>query len=120
MLIAVHDAAQHLESRDCRIVRLPDCRQGAIWRGLAYPLDPAGDRIDIDGEAFPPGVCGPAEAPARFAVIDGAEEAYLLVGGPAAACERAAQAMSMMSTACTRNLPREGRSALPRRILIPP
>lgn len=95
MMIAIFNGSQVFETRECALVRLPDGREGAIWRGLAYPLELPDGRIDIGSEAFPPGDCVHREASVgatqpNFAVIEGIEEAYVLLSGPGIACETAA------------------------------
>lgn len=91
-MVSIFDQLQLLEIRECRVVVLPDRRRAAMWRGLAYPLLPPGAQIDVDGEAIPPGLCSEHEnaAGSGFALIDGAEEAYLVLAGDFAACERSA------------------------------
>src|SRR5882762_4513098 len=98
MMISIFNGPQLFETRECAIVRLPDGREGAIWRGLAYPLDIPNNRIDMGGEAFPPGDCAHRDASIRvpqtnFAVIEGIEEAYILLSGPSLSCETAAGAL---------------------------
>jgi len=96
MMISVYDGTQLLEARECRCVRLPDGRDGAIWRGLAYPVLAPGAKIDVGGEAIPPGDCAvqePSRAASSFAVIEGEEEAYVLLAGLATSCESAAAAL---------------------------
>jgi len=91
--ISVHENGQLLETRDCRAVALPDGAVGVFWRGLIYPVSD-GDRIDIAGPASRPGD-GAVERsscpiPARFTVIEGAEESYLLIQGSVLDREQAA------------------------------
>lgn len=98
MMISIFNNAQLFETRECALVRLPDGREGAIWRGLAYPLELPDHRIEMGGEAFPPGDCVHRDpsirAPqANFAVIEGVEEAYVLLSGPSLSCETAAGAL---------------------------
>jgi hypothetical protein len=98
MMISIFNNAQLFETRDCSLVRLPDGREGAIWRGLAYPLELPDHRIEMGGEAFPPGDCVHRDASIRapqanFAVIEGVEEAYVLLSGPSLSCEAAAGAL---------------------------
>lgn len=99
-MISVYDGTQLLEVRECRTVSLPDGRAGVIWRGLAYPvLEPDG-RIDLNGEAFLPGSCElqePRQPASRFAIIEGGEEAYVLLSGNAALCESVARALKAAS-----------------------
>ena len=86
------DNGRVIDEAQCRTVILPDGRQGAVWRGLAYPLA-ADSQIDAGGEAFPPGDCRdgtPALDPARrWTAIEGAD-AYLIVEGSILDAERAA------------------------------
>jgi hypothetical protein len=98
MMISIFNRGQLFETRKCALVRLPDGREGAIWRGLAYPLELPDCRIEMGGEAFPPGDCLHRHASIRapqsnFAVIEGVEEAYLLLSGPSLSCETAAGAL---------------------------
>jgi hypothetical protein len=91
--IVVRDGTARLETRPCRVLLLPNGATGALWRGLVYPVG-KDSGIDIAGDAFAPGLCRPppgggAES-AGFAVIEGAEEAYLLLSGPVAVRETAA------------------------------
>jgi len=55
MMISIYIGTQIFETRECTLVRLPDGRDGAIWRGLAYPLELPDYRINMGVEAFPPG-----------------------------------------------------------------
>ncbi|CAO3424320.1 hypothetical protein [Azospirillum endophyticum] len=92
--VSIYDGAQLLERRDCRTTLLPDQRTAAIWRGLAYPLL-EGERIDVSGEAVVPGAASPPAAgasrpDARFAVVEGVGEAYLLIQGSVIDREQAA------------------------------
>jgi hypothetical protein len=95
MMIAIFNSGQPFETRACEIVLLPDGRQGAIWRGLAYPLALPDHRIDMESQAFPPGDCGPSRlksaARTDFAVVEGVDEAYILLSGTVAVCEDAAR-----------------------------
>ena len=98
MMISIFNSAELFETRECALVRLPDGRDGAIWRGLAYPLELPDGRIDIGGTAFPPGDClhraVSIQAPLiSFAVIEGVEEAYVLLSGPSTSCEITAGAL---------------------------
>ncbi|MGJ5154154.1 hypothetical protein [Bradyrhizobium sp. HKCCYLR1023] len=93
MMIAILNGGQLFETRACELVLLPDGRQGAIWRGLAYPLALPDHRIEINNEAFPPGACVPSRAQhaaqTNFAVIEGVDEAYILLSGTVTDCEKA-------------------------------
>src|ERR1700694_1009590 len=98
MMISIFNSSQLFETRECALVRLPDGRDGAIWRGLAYPLELPDHRIEMGGEAFPPGDWLHRDASIRapqtkFAVIEGVEEAYVLLSGPSLSCETAAGAL---------------------------
>jgi hypothetical protein len=95
MMISIFNSGQLFETRECALVRLPDGREGAIWRGLAYPLELPDQRIEMGSEAFPPGECLHRDvsilAPqSNFTVIEGVEEAYVLLSGPSLSCETAA------------------------------
>lgn len=92
--VSIYDGAQLVERRDCRTTLLPDQRTAAIWRGLAYPLL-EGERIDIAGEAVVPGTASPpavgaSRADARFTMVEGVGEAYLLIQGSVIDREQAA------------------------------
>src|ERR1700736_891605 len=65
MMISIFNRGQLFETRECALVRLPDGREGAVWRGLAYPLELPDHRIEMGGEAFPPGDCVHREASIR-------------------------------------------------------
>jgi hypothetical protein len=98
MMTSIFSGAQLFETRDCAPVRLPDGREGAIWRGLAYPLKNPDNHIDINGEGYPPSECtngkvGTEPVPTNFALIDGAEEAYVLLSGAVISRETAAEAL---------------------------
>src|SRR5258708_40372396 len=82
MMISIFNSGQLFETRECALVRLPDGREGAIWRGLAYPLEPPDQHIEMGGDAFAPGDCLHRDVSiqahqANFAVIEGVEEAYV-------------------------------------------
>jgi hypothetical protein len=98
MIISIFNRSQLFETRECTLVRLPNGREGAIWRGLAYPLELPNHHIQMESEAFPPGDCMPRDASVgapqtNFAVIEGVEEAYVLLSGPSLSCETAAGAL---------------------------
>lgn len=89
-LIQVLDGDRQLESRVCRLLRLRDGRAAAVWRGLAFAIGP-GDTIDISESGVPPAECLPAAAPSphagpglRWGLVEGAEEAWVLVAGSVA------------------------------------
>ena len=93
--IVVCDGADRLEARRCRIMTLPNGRAGAIWRGLAYPID-GGNLIDIAGQAWPPTDCTPdivSMSDPGSASIEGADETYLLLQGSVAVREAAAASL---------------------------
>jgi hypothetical protein len=70
-----------LNKRRCPLVRLRDGRSAVLWRGLAFPVLP-GDRINIAEDAYPITETLPsATLPNAFAVIDGQDEAYILMAG---------------------------------------
>ncbi|CAO3444033.1 hypothetical protein [Azospirillum largimobile] len=91
--IDVYENEQLLETRTCRTTRLSGETLGVLWRGLAYPVF-KGNRIDIAGSAFVPGTTpadqSPRQLPGRFAIIEGADDAYLLIEGSVLDCEQAA------------------------------
>lgn len=97
-MISIFNRGQLFETRECALVRLPDGREGAVWRGLAYPICQPDARVEVEGEAFPPGDCLHEGASIRapqthFAVIEGVEEAYILLSGAGLSCETAAGAL---------------------------
>jgi hypothetical protein len=79
IIVAIFDADQPVETRRCRLVHLPDDTRAALWRGLAWPIG-TGDRIDVAGPAFPLLPQDPPGSP-RFGLVDGAEEAWLVLEG---------------------------------------
>lgn len=88
--ILVLDGNQPLEDRACRLVRLRDGRPAAIWRGLAYPLTDS-EAIDISAVGIPPSECLPAQGSElikgpdrRWGIVEGMEEAWVLVAGTVA------------------------------------
>ncbi len=79
--VTIYDDVATLVTRKCRLVRLRDGRDAAVWRGLAFPVL-FGDRIDVAGEAWPvPETASFANVPKPFGVIDGPSEAYVLIAG---------------------------------------
>jgi hypothetical protein len=98
MMISIFNSGQLFENRECALVRLPDGREGAIWRGLAYPLELPDHHIDMGREAFPPGDClhwhaSIAATQPNFAIIEGVEEAYVLLSGPSISRETTARTL---------------------------
>jgi hypothetical protein len=96
-LVSIFDGPQLLEARECRPAQLADGRQAAIYRGLAFPLLPPGDAIDVSGEAHPPallstiavGLADPSLA-RPYAIITGDNSAYVLLAGSSLEAEKAA------------------------------
>ncbi|MBW6398951.1 hypothetical protein KPL78_13890 [Roseomonas sp. HJA6] len=87
VLVRVLDADRPLEDRTCRLLRLRDGRQAAVWRGLAYPLRDDG-AIDVAGPGIAPAEClppardvGTTEQSLRWGIVEGAEEAWILLAG---------------------------------------
>jgi len=78
-LITVVDGNESVESRRCRLVPLPDGTKGALWRGLVWPIA-IGSTIDVAGPAFSLLPQDPPVGP-RFGLVDGAEEAWLVLEG---------------------------------------
>lgn len=90
--IAVFDREELIETRECREMQFPDGRPGALWRGLVFPIE-AGDRIDVSREGTQPSQCtrsGATTGRREFAVVEGADEAWLLVAGDVVNRDRAA------------------------------
>lgn len=87
-LVRVLDGDQHLDDRVCQLVRLRDGGLAALWRGLAYPIGP-GDVIDVSRDGVSRTECLPearssVATPAgtqRWTVVEGADEAWLLISG---------------------------------------
>lgn len=97
MQISVFDGSQLVEVRACTLMQLPDGRQAAIYRGLAFPLMPSGNSINIAEEAHPPVPAAPIETMKSgnepnvpYAVVSGVDQAYIFVAGSAMDLERAA------------------------------
>jgi hypothetical protein len=88
IMVSIFDADQQVEARACRLVYLPDGTRAALWRGLAWPIA-AGERIDVSGPAFPLLQPSPNSAP-LFGIIDGADEAWLILDGSVALRDTAA------------------------------
>ena len=87
VLVRVLDADRPLEDRTCRLVRLRDGRQAAVWRGLAYPLRDDG-AIDVAVPGVAPAECLPSAGDVgstpqllRWGVVEGADEAWVLLAG---------------------------------------
>lgn len=83
--ITIQDGERLVERSVCRRVMMPNGQVGAIWRGQAFPLLD-GDVIDIAGEFETPSACLPlvdslGSLGTAYALIEGAEEACLLIGG---------------------------------------
>ena len=62
MKVKVKFGAETFEERECRPVRLPDGREGAVWRGQAFAL--VDGEIDAAGEGLAPSLCREAAADA--------------------------------------------------------
>jgi hypothetical protein len=91
IMAAIVDVDQPIETRPCRLVHLPDGTRGALWRGLAWPIG-VGDRIDIAGPAYPLLAQEPPPG-TLFGLIDGAEEAWLVLDGSVTIRDTAASAL---------------------------
>src|ERR1051326_5471470 len=79
IMVRVVDSDHALETRRCRVVHLADGTRAALWRGLAWPLS-SGDRINLSGPAFTLLSEDRSDRP-RFGLIDGADEAWLVLEG---------------------------------------
>ncbi len=87
MPVRVLDAGEPVEDAELRPMRLPDGRLGALWRGQVFPLAADGS-IDIAGPFAPAGGCRPWPQPTagpRWSLLEGQEEAVLLLSGDALA-----------------------------------
>lgn len=97
MMISIFSGEQLFEMRDCPSVRLADGREAALWRGLAYPLSMPDGRIDITGEAFPVLEHEIAKSAdpisSSFGIIEGVDEAYIVLSGSIATCESTATSL---------------------------
>jgi len=97
--VAIVDSDQPIETRRCRLVRLPDGTRAALWRGLAWPIRP-GERIDVAGPA--------SEVPPpdpRFGLIDGDEEAWLVLEGSVTVRDAAVTALRRADVGVLRSGP---------------
>ena len=79
IMVTFADLNQPIETRRCRLVHLPDGTPAALWRGLVWPIGPGGS-IDIAGPASPLLPELPPPDP-RFGLIEGEEEASLVLEG---------------------------------------
>ena len=79
IMVTIVESDRPIETRRCRLVHLADGTRAALWRGLAWPID-AGERIDVAGPASPLLPEAPPPDP-RFGLIDGDEEAWLVLEG---------------------------------------
>jgi hypothetical protein len=110
IVVQVLDGSRLLEERRCRQVTMPDGRLGAVWRGQAYPLLGEG-RIDVSGpaallaECRPPETMPPASRATGFAVVEGDEDAWLLVAGSVAARDEAAARLRQVGLSVLRSGP---------------
>jgi hypothetical protein len=91
IMVSIFDADQPIETRPCRLVHLPDGRQAALWCGLAWPIG-AGERVVVAGAAYPLLEPAPTAVP-LFGMIDGAEEAWLVLDGSVTLRDTAAGAL---------------------------
>ena len=82
IMVSIFDADQAIEARPCRLVHLPDGTRAALWRGLAWPVG-SDDRIDIAGPAYPL-LEGPPTPEPLFGIVDGTDEAWLVLDGTVA------------------------------------
>jgi hypothetical protein len=103
IIVAIFDADQPVETRRCRLVHLPDDTRAALWRGLAWPIG-TGDRIDVAGPAFPLLPQDPPAGP-RFGVVDGDEEAWLVLEGSVTVRDAAASALRQAGVSVLRSGP---------------
>jgi hypothetical protein len=103
IIVTIFDADQPVETRRCRLVHLPDDTRAALWRGLAWPIG-TGDRIDVAGPAFPLLPQDPPGSP-RFGLVDGAEEAWLVLEGSVTVRDAAASALRHAGIAVLRSGP---------------
>jgi hypothetical protein len=105
--VRVLDAGELLEERPLRQVRLPDGRPGALWGGQAFPLAEDGS-IDIAGPFFAPEVCRPwseTSPKRRWTLLEGLEEAVLLLEGDALARDAALAALKSAGVEVLRAAP---------------
>jgi hypothetical protein len=103
IMVSIVDSDQPIETRSCRLVQLPDGTRAALWRGLSWPIG-RGDRIDIAGPAYPLLTQDPTSGP-PFGLIDGAEEAWLVLEGSVTSRDAAAGASRQAGVAVLRSGP---------------
>jgi hypothetical protein len=103
IMVEIVDSDQPIETRPCRLVHLPDGARAALWRGLAWPIG-KGDRIDMASRAYPLLTQHPAPGP-LFGLIDGAEEAWLVLEGPVTLRDAAAGVLRQAGVAVLRSGP---------------
>jgi hypothetical protein len=103
IMVEIVDSDQPIETRPCRLVYLSDGTRAALWRGLGWPIG-KGDRIDIAGAAYPLLTQDPAPGP-LFGLIDGAEEAWLVLEGPVTLRDAAAAALRRTGISVLRSGP---------------
>jgi hypothetical protein len=102
IIVTVVESDQPIETRSCRLVYLPDGRRAALWRGLAWPIG-TGEQIDIAGPAYP--VMTQDSTGSAFGLIEGAEEAWLVLDGPGTLRDAAAGALRQAGIAVLRSGP---------------
>lgn len=91
MRVTVKSGLELLDERECRAVALPDGRQAAVWRGLAYPV--CNGVIDVGAEGIPPAVCHnpePADSRLSYALQGTANGLYVMLQGSVTEAEMAA------------------------------
>lgn len=87
--IRIMDGEDTIEHASCRIVVLPDGREGAVSQGLAYPIL-TGERIDRAGYAVAAGLCTPARVRGNpFALLASEGGTYVFIAGVALAFDEA-------------------------------
>jgi hypothetical protein len=98
MKVRIRVGPDIVEERECASVVLPDGREGAIWRGLAFAL--ADGAIDAQSQGFAPDECRRSAPPPPYATRATVGGFYVLLQGSvierddaARACERAGLAV---------------------------
>lgn len=105
--IRVLDAGEPVEDAKLRLMRLPDGRLGALWRGQVFPLAADGS-IDIAGPFEPTDACRPlptAPGTQGWSLLEGHEEAVLLLQGDALTRDAALAALRAAGLSAIRAYP---------------
>lgn len=102
--ISVMDGDRLVQRCPCRPVQMPDGSDGALWRGVAYPLMP-GNTIDVSTArpVSPPDIAAASPVAAhRHAVLPGDDVSWILIEGLADRLEAARAALAAAGLAIIR------------------